>query len=311
MKSTENKKGVLLLAFGTVDDLDNMEAFLGNVIKGRPVTPELVESAKERYRAVGGRSPLLDITRAQARALGEALKEGGEGWTVYVGMRYWEPYIKEAVHNIWADGIEEAVAVIMAPHPSRASTGGYEYDVEAAVKKTAGIPQVTYIGDWHTNPALIDTIAENMSDAASGPHSKGLPGGDDLLTIFTAHSLPAATLSGDSYVDKLNETVKAVVNKAAVGDHRLAYQSKGGGPGEWLGPAAEDVIREAAGEGKKGILVVPIGFCSDHVETLYDIDISMKAIAEEEGLAFARAASINTSPKFIEMLAELVRGAGA
>ena len=302
MKEGEKKKGVILLAFGTVDSLDNMEEFLGNVIKGRPVTAALVESARARYEAVGGRSPLLEITLAQAKALEEAL---GEGFAVYVGMRYWGPYIKEAVHQMWADGIEEAVAVIMAPHPSRASTGGYLSDVEAALKKTAGVPHMCYVGDWHTDPAFIETLAENMAVA-----SEGLPAGDDLLTIFTAHSLPMTTLSGDPYVRKLNETVAALVKKASVCDWRLAYQSKGGGRVEWLGPAAEEVIKEAAGEGKKGVLVVPVGFCSDHVETLYDIDMAMKETAEAEGLAFGRAASLNTSPKFIEMLAALVRRAG-
>jgi ferrochelatase len=300
--SDRKPKGVLLLAFGTADSIDNIEPFLKNVLKGRPVTPEMVERTRDRYLKIGGASPLLEITRLQAEAIERELNVKGNGFRVYVGMRYWHPYIKQTVREMWADGIEVAVAVIMAPHPSRASTGGYMYDVEAALKGTGGVPEISYLRDWHTHPFFIETIIDRMEEAFSA-----LPRKHDVLTIFSAHSLPVQTLKGDPYLKKLEETIKELTKRTGDIDRRLAFQSKGGGPVEWLGPPVEEVIEEAKALGKKGVLVVPMGFVSDHVETLYDIDIVFKEKAESLGLEFKRTASLNTSEKFIKGLAELVR----
>ncbi len=217
-------------------------------------------------------------------------------------MRYWHPYIKETVREMWADNIEEAVAIVMTSHSSRAATGGYRYDVEDALKTTGGVPELRYLRDWHTHPLYIEALSEKIEDAL-----RELPPEKDVLTIFSAHSLPVSTLSGDPYVEKLKETIKEVVERTGEMDHRLAYQSKGGGSVEWLGPEVESVMEEAKAMGKKGVLVVPLGFVSDHVETLYDIDIVFKEKATSLGLGFQRAASLNTSDKFIRMLAGLVR----
>jgi ferrochelatase len=249
-------KGVLLLAFGTADSIDNIEPFLKNILKGRPVTEGMVAKVRDRYTRIGGASPLLNITRAQAEALERELKGRARGYAVYVGMRYWHPYIKHAVREMWADDIEQAVAVIMAPHPSRASTGGYKYDVEAALKSTGGVPEIRYLRDWHTHPLFIETLTDHMEEAF-----RSLPPKHELLTIFSAHSLPVSTLAGDPYLKKLEETIKEVLKRIEGLDHRLAFQSKGGGAGgpvEWLGPEVEEVIEEAKTLGKKGVLVVPL-----------------------------------------------------
>jgi ferrochelatase len=311
MNSADDKKvkGVLLLAFGTADSLENIEPFLKNVLKDRPVTEEMVKRARDRYLKIGGASPLLSITRSQAEALERELNAREKGYSVYVGMRYWHPYIKETVREMWADGIEEATGVIMAPHPSRAATGGYKYEVEAALKDTGGVPEIRYLPDWHTHPLFIETFSDHIEEAF-----RSLPPKEEVLTIFSAHSLPVPSLAGDPYIKKLEETVKGLVKSTGDIDYRLAFQSKGGGPEkgeggpvEWLGPEVEKVMEEAKAMGKKGVLVVPFGFVSDHVETLYDIDIVFKGKAESLGLEFKRTASLNTSPGFIRMLAELVR----
>lgn len=301
-KNDKRPKGVLLLAFGTADSIETIEPFLRNVLKGRPVTEEMVRRARERYGRIGGRSPLLDITGDQARALETELNKNGKQYAVYVGMRYWHPYIKDTIREMWADNIEEATAIIMAAHSSRAATGGYRYDVEDALKTTGGIPELRYLRDWHTHPLYVEGLAENIIGALPG-----LPPKEKVLTIFSAHSLPVPTSSGDPYVEKLKETIEEVIKRTGRMDHRLAFQSKGGGRMEWLGPEVETVMEEAKAAGKEGVLLVPLGFVSDHVETLYDIDVVFKEKAASLGLEFKRTASLNTTDKFINMLAGLVR----
>ena len=297
-----SKKGVLLLAFGGADSIEDVEPFVKNVLKGRPVTPEVVEKAKERYRLIGGSSPLLKITQAQAVSIKTILAEDDVTPEFFIGMRFWHPYIKDTLKEMKDSGITEAVAIIMAPHSSRASTGGYVSDIEEALKETGGVPKIEFVEGWHTHPLYIEALLEKIEEALKGA-------GDGIRTIFTAHSLPLPSLAGDPYVEKLNATIDCVVKKKPL-DWKLAFQSKGGGAAPWLGPGAEEVIKEAKEAGKKGVLIVPLGFVADHVETLYDIDILFKKTAIEAGLGFLRAASLNDSGKFISMLAEVIKRHG-
>lgn len=309
MSDAQKKKGVLLLAFGGADKLDDVEPFIRNVLKSRPVSVELIERATERYRLIGGSSPLLSITRAQARALEDVLNaDTPDAYRVYVGMRNWLPYIKDTLKTMQDDGIEDAMAVIMAAHRSKTATGGYAADVEDALKTISGRPSINYLPSWHTHPLYIELLVDSLNlalaELSSGPSSS-----DERLVIFSAHSLPEPALRGDDYVDKINETIKAVCAKKDI-NWRLGYQSKGGGVVKWLGPMVEEVMEEFASsgckEGAKAVIIVPLGFVSDHVETLYDIDILFKEHAESLGLEFSRAASLNTNDKFIKMLAELI-----
>src|SRR3990172_2466430 len=297
-----SKKGVLLLAFGGADSIEDVEPFVKNVLKGRLVTPEVVEKAKARYRLIGGSSPLLKITRAQAVSIKTILAKDDVTTEFFIGMRFWHPYIKDTLKEMKDSGIIEAVAIIMAPHSSRASTGGYVSDIEAALKETGGGSKVEFVEGWHTHPLYIDALLEKIEEALKGA-------GDGILIIFTAHSLPVPSLAGDPYVEKLNSTIAEVVKKKPL-DWKLAFQSKGGRAAPWLGPGAEEGIREAKEAGKKGVLIVPLGFVADHVETLYDIDILFKKIAIEAGLGFLRAASLNDSGKFTSMLAEVIKRHG-
>lgn len=295
----DSNKAILLLAFGGADSLESVEPFVRNVLKGRPVTPELIEKTKERYGLIGGKSPLLEITNAQAGAIEEIANRGGAGYKAYVGMRYWHPFIKETIEKMKADGVEEAVAVIMAPFPSRVATGGYQVDVNDAVEALGGSPRIEFIRHWHINARYIDVLREKIEKELADEDKK------DYLVIFSNHSLPVTALEGDPYEMQIHQTVDEVVKLIGPIDYKVAFQSRGSGPREWLGPQTESVIEEAARRGKKGVLVVPLGFVADHIETLYDIDILFREIAQSNGLVFKRAESLNATPKFMELLADI------
>ena len=303
MGKDRGKTAVILLAFGGADSVENVEEFIKNIFKGRPVPPALIEDAKRRYRLIGGSSPLLKITEAQAKALEELLDKKEGRYPVFVGMLNWHPFIKDTIKEIGMAGIKEAAAIIMAPHSTPASTGGYKKAVGEALKETGSLLKVEFLENWHTHPLYIDAIMEKLNEAL-----QRFPSREDVLTVFSAHSLPIEALKNDPYVEKIEETIREIVARVPL-DWRLGYQSRGqskGRHGEWLGPSVEDVIKEAKATGKKGVLVLPVGFISDHVETLYDIDILFKETARAQGLDFQRAASLNTSERFIEMLSAIV-----
>ena len=298
---------VLLLAFGGPDDMDSIEPFLKNVLPGRPVTPELVERVKSRYALIGGKSPLPEITWKQAKLLEERLNTSFiphlSSFKVYVGMRHWHPFIKDTVRQIQCDGISRIIAVPMAPQASKASTGGYIDALSKALEEFSGL-DVKVVESWYKNPLYLQAVADTLKEAL-----KELPEERRkyLHVIFSAHSLPIRTVEGDPYEVQLQETMQGIVRITGPLSHCLAYQSKGQASGEWLGPEVEAVMESLAKEGKKDILIVPIGFVCDHVETLYDIDIVFKKKAEELEMNFRRALSLNDSPLFIEALADIVK----
>ncbi len=299
--SDKEKTAFLLLAFGGADSVENVEPFVKNVLKGRIVTPELVAKTKDRYRIIGGRSPLLDITIAQAQAIAEVLKKEGVGYAPYVGMRYWHPFIAETLARMKADGVTRAIAVIMSPFISRAATGGYEMESQIALKDLDGVPKVEFTSVWHLKPLFIDAVADNLNAQLESFTDKS-----DVLVIFSVHSLPAQASEGDPYEMLINQSAEKVALKAPC-DYKVAFQSKGGGPKDWLGPSVEDVIEGAKKSGKKAVVVVPFGFVADHVETLYDIDVLFKSFAESKGLVFKRCASLNANPKFIAAIADAIK----
>lgn len=297
---SETKKGVLVMAFGAVEDLDKIEPFVKNIIRGREVSPELVEATKKRYELIGGKSPLVEITRDQAEAIEGELRKKGHDIKVYLGMRYWHPYIKEAVGEMAEDGVEGALGVVMAPFQSPVATGGYEKAVKDALEELDADIRFLYVSNWHINPTFVDLVAEKIKARLAEFDDP-----EDALVIFSNHSLPLEMLEGDAYEMKIHQTVDEILKRLQV-DYRIAYQSKGGGGLVWLGPSTEQAMEEARTMGKKGVVVVPLGFVSDHVETLYDIDIAQREHAEKLGLVFKRSESLNTSPEFTGLLAELV-----
>lgn len=294
--------GLLLLAFGGPDSLDSVEPFLKNVLVGRPIQPQIVEKAKERYRLIGSLSPLLNITREEASALEKALRGQGITLKVYIGMRYWHPFIKDTIKEILEDKISRVIAMSMAPHNSKASTGGYRIEVERALEDLGAKVSVSFVDNWHRQPLFLEAVKEKMEEALSQ-----FPDRSGVHVIFSAHSLPVRLVEGDPYVSQLKETIDGIVGLTGIKNWTLAYQSKGGGPGEWLGPDVDGVLEKLSRAGEKDVLLVPVGFVSDHVETLYDIDILYRKKAQSLGLNFKRSASLNASPKFIEALAAIIK----
>jgi len=301
--------GLLLMAYGGPDSLDDVEPYLLDIRGGRPTSPELVAEIRHRYALIGGRSPLLEITRQQAQALEAYLNRSGEARVrAYVGMRHWRPRIKEALVQMAADGIQQAVTLVMAPHYSRMSTGAYFKKLDEAIQELGVDIQFTRIESWHNRPGLIAALGEKARaalerfDADNGP---ALP-----KVIFTAHSLPARILEwGDPYDTQLRETATRLAKHLGLPSERwlFCYQSAGRSAEPWLGPPIEEVIVASAQAGEKRLLVVPIGFVCDHVEILYDIDIESRQLASAHGAQLERSESLNVSPTFIAALADLVR----
>ncbi len=295
---------VLLMAYGSPDSLDDMEAYLLDIRSGRPTSPKLVEEIRERYTRIGGRSPLLELTRRQASALEEELngRYPDRFFKTYVGMRHWEPRIREAVAQIKSDGIHRLVGLVMAPHQSRMSTGAYYSKLEEAIDELGANMEVVRIESWHNHPGLIAALAEKASAALASFESTP-------YVLFTAHSLPVRILQqGDPYDAQLRETAALIAGKLGLSPERwqFCYQSAGQSQEPWLGPQVKQVIAALAGSGERTILVTPVGFLCDHVEILYDLDIEAQEIARQHGLGLARSQSLNTAPTFIAALADLV-----
>jgi ferrochelatase len=262
------KSGILLMAHGSPEGVDQMGDYLRHVLTRKPPTPEIIAEFQDRYRQIGGRSPLLDISLAQGRALQERL-----GVPVYVGMRHWAPLIRDVVAQARRDGVERLVGIALAPQYSRVSVGAYHAELE----KT-GISCVK-VESWHREPALL----EYWRRATAGKE----------FVLFTAHSIP--TEGAEPYPAQLAEMVKEI----ASGPHAFAYQSKSPSPIPWLGPEVPEVLQTLKGK----ISVAPIGFVSDHVEVLYDLDILHRKQAEALGLTWERLPMPNADPLLVEALA--------
>jgi protoporphyrin/coproporphyrin ferrochelatase len=304
---------VLLLAYGGPERLEDVEAFLLDIRGGRPTSPELVEEIRSRYAAIGGRSPLLDITRAQARALEARLRQGGADATAYVGMRHWTPFIRDTVAEVAAAGHHRLVAVCMAPHYSKLSIGAYRKKLDEAVASLSGMPgktaasfsRVSFVDSWHDHPRFLEALEMRVRDALAR-----FPEGARPTVLFTAHSLPERILEeGDPYADQVAETARLIAGRFDGLDWLQCWQSAGAAGGKWLGPPLEEVVAELAREGKKDLLVCPVGFVCDHVEVLFDVDVEAREIAEAHGARLERTESLNDDPLLIEALAELVRRA--
>ena len=286
-------KGVLLLAHGTPESLDDMPEYLARVRGGRPPSAELIEEMRGNYGAIGGRSPLTEITLAQASALASALG----GMPVYVGMRNWRPYIADVLAEAAKAGVRELVAVPMAPQYSTLSVAKYGEAVEAARPPEM---EVRFVRSWHDHPGLLDAFAEKLRAArAAGPWDR---------VLFTAHSLPMRVVAqGDPYPDEVAATARGVAERAGVGEYGRAYQSAGRTPEPWLGPPLEEALAAAAKAGARRVLVVPVGFVCDHTEILFDIDVQAAQAGRRLGIEIGRTESLNIAPTFIHALAELVR----
>jgi ferrochelatase len=303
--SKENEKiAVLLMAHGGPDSLDDVEPILRHIMKERVPSPEIIAQIKERYRLIGGKSPLLEIAQQQAKALEAELNQKSPRFRVYLGMRHWTPFIKEAVKQIVDDAPQHLIAISLAPQYSKLSVGAYIQTLKSALADAGSDLLVTAVESWHDQPLLLDAFAKKVKEALAD-YPEALR--STVPVLFTAHSLPERILAeGDPYPNELEKTVAGIVKRIGPVSHRFAYQSRGMSPGKWLGPEVDDVLNDLASKGERDLLLVPVGFVSDHVEILYDVDILYKNTARSKGIELRRTESLNASPLFIQALAAVV-----
>ena len=291
MAGDGDRVGVLVMAYGTPASPDDVEAYYTHIRRGRPPTPEQLADLTRRYEAIGGISPLLERTRAQVRALAHAL---GPSYVVELGQKHAAPFIEDGMRALIDAGVSEVIGLVLAPHYSALSVGEYETRARA-------VAPLRMINSWHVEDGLVALLAERVQEAV-GRFAEGA----DVEVLFTAHSLPARVLEmGDPYPEQLQETASAVASRADVARWRVAWQSAGRTPEPWLGPDILEVIGSL--DGVEGVVVCPVGFVSDHLEVLYDVDVEARRVAEGRGLRLERTASLNDDPRFIEMLASVVR----
>jgi ferrochelatase len=277
---------VVLMAYGSPSSAEDVRPYLEDVRGGRPVSDEAVAELAERYRRIGGRSPLDDVTEAQRAALEREL-----GLPVFVGMKHWRPRIAEAVEAALAAGATRVVGLVLAPHYSRLSVGEYRERLEAALAERA---ELVLVESWHDDATFVDVLADRVR-------------GTDAWVVFTAHSLPERILGdGDPYQEQLLETSRLVAERAALERWSFAFQSASPTGEPWLGPDVLDELERLAAEGERKVLVAAVGFVSDHLEILWDIDVEAREKAGELGLELARTESLNDDPLFIRALAGLV-----
>lgn len=297
---------VFLMAHGAPNAVDDIPLYLKNIRGGKDSSPEVIQLIQERYRAIGGSSPLLDITRGQAEALETFVNQDGKNtFKVYFGMRSWSPYIRDVVQQMVADGVKKVYALCLAPQYSTWSTERYFKSFKEALQACdAKDLEVHYISSWCDHPCLTDAFVEKYEQAIEKLRQQGK---DEVHTIFTVHSIPASSLDeGDPYAEEYEKTVRKIVERVKPTHWTMAYQSQGMIPVPWLGPTVESVLDKIARISSKTVLVVPVGFVSDHIEILYDIDIDFKNYAKERRLDLHRTESMNLSPAFIEAMAAVV-----
>ena len=293
--------GVLVMAYGGPNALEEVEPYLLDVRGYRPTAPAIIHEVRERYRLIGGRSPILEQTQAQADALQVALDIDGHEFKTYVGMRHWHPYIKDTLAQMQAVSLERAIGLVMAPHYSRLSIGAYFKKIEEAESPI----EVARIVRWHMLPGYLDALSDRVQAALlKFPEAVRA----EVPIIFSAHSLPQRILDwSDPYPDELLETVSGIMQRLGPQPHEFAFQSAAISNEPWLGPDVGAVLDRLAREGHTHVLIAPIGFVVEHVEILYDIDVVYQQQAQALGLHLERIEMLNTAPAMMTGLAGLVR----
>ena len=279
---------VILMAYGSPATAEDIRPYFEDIRGGRPVSDEAVAELAERYRRIGGRSPLDELTEAQRVALERELDI-----PVLVGMKHWQPRIAEAVERALEGGATRLIGVVLAPHYSRMSVGEYRERLEAALAGRDA--ELTLVESWHDDPAFVEVVADRVR-------------GTDAWVVFTAHSLPERILAaGDPYQEQLLETARLVADRAGLGDRwSFAFQSASPTGEPWLGPDILDELERLSAEGVSKVLVAPVGFVSDHLEILWDLDVEAREKAQQLGLELDRIESLNDDPAFIRAVAGLV-----
>lgn len=312
------KTALLLLQMGGPDSIAAVEPFLLNLFSDRDIIkigPAFLQPfiarriVKKRapkvegyYQQIGGKSPIRELTDAQGKGVQELL---GDGYRSFVAMRYSRPSTMDALAAIRREGIDRVVALSLYPHYSKATTGSSLNELQRVLKESGVKFDITYVDRFYDHPLYIKALAEKVLQGLAS-----FPERTNVEVLFSAHSLPQSFIDeGDPYLSHIQETVRLVMKEVGEASHTLCFQSKAS-PVKWLEPSTEATIRKMAGEGRKNLLMVPLSFVSDHIETLYEIDIEYAEVAKELGVErFVRSESLNSSPLFLECLADLVRQA--
>jgi protoporphyrin/coproporphyrin ferrochelatase len=294
----------VLMTYGSPASLERSDvaAYLTRVRGGREPAVDLVEEFTRRYRVIGG-SPLIAITKAQGAALSEAL-----GWPVQIGMRFSEPTILAALAALAKTGVSRVAAIILSPQYSPILMRGYAEAIEAATNTLGdGAPRATVADAWHDEPAFVRALGDRVAGALAVLRAAD-PTGTHVL--MTAHSLPKRVADQEpGYIDQLRTTAASVAAAAGLADDEwtFCWQSAGHEPGEWMAPDFADLMPTIAAAGRRSVLVAPVQFLADHLETLYDIDVAAREQAERCGLAFRRIESLDTAPPLVDALAAVAR----
>ncbi|MDM8519455.1 ferrochelatase [Anaerolineales bacterium HSG6] len=303
------KKAVLMMAYGTPENIDRMRCYLSDIRGGRPMSDEFVAEFRHRYDLVGGGtgkgSPLATLTLDQAKKTSEELQRRGHDWPVYIGMRHWSPWIKDAVAQMYLHGIEEVSCIVLAPHYSKMSIGKYWQKVEEAQARIGSQINFSFVDAWYGQPKFEQAVETHIRQALEDKFAPEVR--DKVKIIFTAHSLPERLLKmGDPYDDQLKSNAKAIAARLGDVDWTFSYQSAADTGEPWLGPQIETAVADLAKEGYQHLLIVPIGFVCDHVEILYDIDIEVQEIAKTLNIQVERTESMNSDPVFIEAIVDAI-----
>lgn len=302
---------VLMVAFGGPSRPEEIRPFLANVLRGVPVPPERLEEVIRHYDALGGRSPITERTFQQADSLTARLQREGPALPVYVGMRYWRPFVSETVERMVRAGVRRAVGLIMAPHDS----GAASWDKSVAAVTTAcnavgpEAPTVEFAQPCYDHPDFIAAMAERVHARFQAiPHARR----HATLLVFTAHSIPTSIAASSPYVQQLETSCRLVAETLGHPCWSLAYQSRSGNPHEsWLEPDIRDVLRALHAGEPRSVVTAPIGFICDNVEVCYDLDVEAKALADALGIELLRVETVNDHPLYIRALADLVRRCAA
>lgn len=304
---TEAPLGVLFMAYGGPESLEDMPGYLADIRAGRVTTQAVLDEITNNYRQIGGKSPLPEFTRAQVEATMQELQARVQRpLKAYIGMRHWNPWIEDAVREMLDDGITQAVAIVLAPHYSSMSVAKYQKKIKAGLSMNHGHIDFEFVNEYHTESGYVTALANRVRKGI-----ESFPEGerDDVHVILSAHSLPVRILrEGDPYADQLHESARLIADAAGLRDDQWSwsYQSAGRSPEPWLGPQLDEHLHDLSGRGIKKVVSVPVGFVSDHVEILFDIDIAAQETAAELGMTLVRPPALNTDPLFIGTLASVL-----
>jgi protoporphyrin/coproporphyrin ferrochelatase len=291
---------VLLLGYGGPTARDEVRPFLEGIVAGRNVPKERLDEVEHHYELLGGRSPFNELTFGQVDALRATMAASPVDLPLYIGMRFWHPFIRETIERMAVEGRRRAIGVVLAPHRTASSWEQYHQAVADAATEVPAAPEVKWVSAWHLHPLFIEALTQRVEEAAG--HSRG-KWPDNVPYLATAHSVPIAMAQRSHYAREVRETAAAVARTLGAARHLIAWQSRSGSPQTpWLEPDISDVLHELARRNTAEVVVQPIGFVSDHVEVLYDLDIEARQTAQDVGLRYIRAGTVGDHPAFIQML---------